>query len=176
MARLPALLVLLLITLVCVELTFADPVPVPGSNGDEGTEVPDGEDDPNEQVFTGDRQTVSKKGSIYVNDVKIGKESLPDKFEKVEVSVKNNEDGNESGTKLIAAVKSDLDTSSRIGCGRRCWCSLFRSTRCLKVPTRVLYASYKSFGRYGCYGKVFKLFNRICIRPKCCACITYLRA
>lgn len=176
MARLSALFVIVMFALTCVATSFADPVPPPEDKDGTYQVAEEGKDNGKEEDFSGTRRSSNAKIPIRTELMSVADEKRPDKLVRNGNTLIKKSKGKESVTNMGLASKSKIDTTSRVGCGRACWCSLDSYTRCLTVPTTVYHVRYFPYGSYSCDGDVFYNSNKICIRPLCCACVIYLRA
>lgn len=95
-----------------------------------------------------------------------------------EISFKNSEVNDNTATNLQKTDRLDLQTSSRVTCGRFTRCNYNTFTRCWSTNSTVWYARWFLSGGV-CGGKVYISGTRVCIRGgyvRCCARIYYMRA
>lgn len=139
--------------------------------------VHDGKLDDAEKNFVADRAVDSKDLSAK-DDVLLNGEGKPSELlsRKKLKSIKKFWVPTKSDMNERSSDETSLHSTSCYVGGRACWCALGYYTRCLVLRSRVIYSSYSQYGYYSCYGDVYKTYNRICIRPKCCARVYYVRA
>lgn len=178
-ATYPLILLLALICLLSITTTVkADNSIIAGEDEDgDYTNLPEEDLDSDHKDVKGSRllstdPSASKKQHIIDVDAPTKDETGPETLVPTDKFSKTNHE-----VALHSSAKLDISTSAsnKFRCGRICFCSGRYFTRCYRYSSKIWYGRYRATRGY-CSGKPYFSGNRICIRPYCCACITYLRA